>query len=89
MDPENSTSHNLKAAILADAQLFLANVASGASEQQLQMILARIKEQEVQLTAEHGLKLSPGIWNILQNRLVNRKLIEIIDTVPGDIGVHR
>ena len=83
MDPENSTSGDLKAAILADSQFFLASLGAGASEEQLNVLLDRIKEQEVRLMAEHGLRLSPEVWNILRSRLANRKPIEIIDTTCG------
>lgn len=84
MDPDNSTSGDLQAAILADSQLFLASLNSGASQQHLNIILDRIKEKELRLNAEHGLKLSPEVWNLLINRLENRKPIEIIDTMQGD-----
>jgi hypothetical protein len=83
MDPENSTSGDLQAAILAESQFFLASLSSGASEEQLNIILDRIKEKELRLNAEHGLRLSPDVWNILQNRLANRKPIEIIDTLQS------
>jgi len=83
MDPENSTSSNLQAAILADSKFFLASLASGASEEQLIVILDRIKDRELRLMAEYGLKLSPEIWNILQSRLNNRKTVEIINTVAN------
>lgn len=79
MDPENLPGSNLKASILADSHLFLTSLQAGASEEQLNIILARIKQEELQLMAEHGLKLSPEVWNILQNRLVNRKPKDIID----------
>jgi hypothetical protein len=83
MDSHNSTSGELQTAILAESQFFLASLNSGASEEQLNIILNRIKEKELRLNAEHGLKLSPEVWNILHNRLVNRKTIEIIDTMQS------
>jgi len=79
MNPDNSTSSDLKAGILAETQFFLTSLNSGASEEQLNIILDRIKEKELQLNAEHGLKLSPEVWNILHSRLLNRKPIDIID----------
>jgi hypothetical protein len=78
MDPDNLTSGELQASILADSQVFLAGLGSGASEEQLSIILDRIKEKEFRLNAEYGLKLSPEVWNILRNRLANRKSIEYI-----------
>ena len=89
MDPENSTSSDLKAAILADSQLFLVSLGAGASEERLNILLDRIKEQEVRLMAEHGLRLSPEVWKILRSRLANRNSIEIMDTDPGDIFPQR
>ena len=83
MDPQNATSIDLKAAILADSQLFLSSLSCGASDDQLNEILDRIKARELQLTTEHGLKLSPELWNILLSRLANRKPKDIIDTVPN------
>ncbi|HWB90933.1 MAG TPA: hypothetical protein VG605_03750 [Puia sp.] len=83
MDLENPTSQDLKAAILADAQIFLASLRSGASEDQLNAILDRIKEREIRLIAEKGLRLSPEVWNILHKRLVHRRPNEIIDTDLG------
>jgi hypothetical protein len=83
MAPDNSISGDLQAAILAESQFFLASLHSGASEEQLNSILGRIKEKELRLNAEHGLKLSPEVWNILRNRLANRKPIEIIDTMQN------
>jgi hypothetical protein len=88
MDPDNSTSGDLKAAILAESQFFLASLNSGASEEQLNIILDRIKEKELRLNAEHGLKLSPEVWNILHNRLLNRKPIEIIDTLQNGVSLQ-
>ncbi|HEV9038123.1 MAG TPA: hypothetical protein VGQ51_15920 [Puia sp.] len=80
MEPENSTSSELKSAIFADSQLFLANLHAGASEEQLNTILARMKERHDRLIAEYGLTLQPEFWNILQSRLANRKNKDIIDT---------
>jgi hypothetical protein len=83
MNPDNSSSGDLQAAILAESQFFLSSLNSGASEEQLNIILDRIKEKELRLSAEHGLKLSPEMWNILLSRLANRKPIEIIDTLQS------
>jgi len=85
MDPENLPRRDLKAAILADSHSFLASLQSGASEEHLTAILDRIKAQELRLMAEHGLKLSPGVWNILQSRLANKKPKDIIDSIQGGL----
>jgi hypothetical protein len=89
MDPHNSTSGGLQAAILAESQFFLTSLNSGASEEQLNIILDRIKEKELRLKVEHGLKLSPEVWNILHSRLLNRKPIEIIDTLESGMLPQR
>ena len=78
MDPENSTTTDIKSAILADTQSFLAGMASGASHEQLSAILARIRSRELQLIKEEGVMLAPVLWRIMENRLTNRKPPEII-----------
>ena len=80
MDPDNSTTNDLKSAILADSQLFLARLESGASEEQLTGILEGMRKKELQLIEQQGIRLSPELWNILHNRLANRRDRDIIDT---------
>ena len=80
MDFENSTLSELKSAILADSQLFLAKLQTGASDEQLNTVLDRMKQRNNLLIAIYGLKLRPEFWNILQSRLVNRKHKDIVDT---------
>lgn len=79
MNSEKPPRRNLKEAILADSQLFLTGLHSGASEELLNAILQRIREGERQLMEESGLRLSPDVWNILQKRLAHRRINDIVD----------
>jgi hypothetical protein len=83
MDLENSTFRNLKSAILADSQSFLISLVTGATDEQLNAILVRMKQRELQLIMEEGIRLNPYLWKIVETRFANRKPKDIIDTCEG------
>ncbi|HLZ87719.1 MAG TPA: hypothetical protein VKQ52_10775 [Puia sp.] len=80
MDPDHSTPDDLKASILSDIQAFLISLEAGASNEQLDASLTRIREREILLLKEKGLMLSPVLWKIMHSRFANKKDKDIIDT---------
>jgi hypothetical protein len=65
-------------AIIAETKIFLRGLKSGASDEQLQSIVKRIREKEHQLLEEEGAVLDPTMWRILYSRLMSRK-VDYID----------
>jgi hypothetical protein len=76
-----SGSNNLsivRLAIIAETKLFLRGLSSGATHDQLQTIVGRIREKEHELLRQEGAVLDPEVWRILHSRLMNRNL-EFVD----------
>jgi hypothetical protein len=69
---------SLKLAIIAETKLFLRGVNLGASDEQLQAIIRRIREKEHELLQQEGAVLDPEMWRILHSRLRKRNL-EVVD----------
>ena len=65
---------SLKFAIIADTKVFLRGLKSGASDEQLLVIVQRIRAREQQLLHEEGSVLDPDMWRILHSRLIHRKV---------------
>ena len=80
MNSDNSSDYDIRSAILADLKSFLSALQSGASDKQLAMILAGIREKELRLLKTGGTMVSPELWKILHSRLAKRSDEEIIDT---------
>jgi hypothetical protein len=70
----------LRLAIIAETKLFLRGLRSGATDDQLQTIIGRIREKEHQLLRQEGAVLDPEMWRILHSRLKNRNL-EFVDPI--------
>ena len=86
MTTESSTAREIREEIIADTTSFLTGLESGATNEQLRLLLLRIREKEVQLIREGGTMIDPNIWRILQNRLALKDGQEIIDnTAPPSI----
>ncbi|HVU55740.1 MAG TPA: hypothetical protein VHD83_11840 [Puia sp.] len=81
MTMDSLEEKDLRASILLDSRNFLLALQSGASDEHLATSLSRIQEQERRLIRYQRTMLHPGMWNILRNRLLNRKNKEIIDTL--------
>jgi hypothetical protein len=69
---------SLRLTIIAETKLFLRGVSSGATDDQLQTIVRRIRDKEVELLQQEGAVLDPEMWRILHSRLMNRNL-ELVD----------
>ncbi|HWB92638.1 MAG TPA: hypothetical protein VG605_12330 [Puia sp.] len=80
MESRSPSLKELRADILLDFKRFLSGLDSGATNEQLVAILARIREKELQLIKDDGSMLAPEMWKLLHSRLANRKNVEIIDT---------
>jgi hypothetical protein len=80
MTTENSAAGGLKAAIICETKKFLVGLETGLTDEWLTSILSNIKEIELQLIKAEGTMLDPGMWQLLQNRLLNRRNKDIIDT---------
>lgn len=68
----------LRLAIIAETEVFLRGLKTGASESQLVAIVKRIRDKEQQLLHQEGAVLDPEMWRILYNRLINRN-VEFVD----------
>lgn len=84
MTTENTSSRDLRSAIIAATKVFLTGLESGASYERLNSILLEIKETELQLIKQEGTMLDPDMWKILHNRLARGSEKEIIDTTLED-----
>jgi hypothetical protein len=80
MESRSRSLKELRADILLDFKRFLSGLDSGATNEQLVAILARIREKELQLIKDDGSMLAPEMWRLLHSPLANRKKVEIIDT---------
>jgi len=67
--------------ILFQSKSFLLQIQAGASDDVLTTLLFQIRSNETELMKQEQLTLHPGVWHILLSRYLNRKLIEIIDTL--------
>jgi hypothetical protein len=74
----NNNLSSLRQAIFAETKVFLSGLKSGASDEQLQSIVHRIREKEHRLAQEEGAVLDPIMWRILHSRLMARK-VQFID----------
>lgn len=81
MTADGSTVRNLQVSILLQSQTFLMRLRTGASDDVLTSLLFRIRVNELELMKQQRLMLHPRMWNILFTRYVNRRPIEIIDTL--------
>ena len=84
MITENSTARDIREDIIADTKAFLTGLESGATDEQLRIVLQRIREKELRLLKEGGAMLDPKIWSILLNRLANRDGQDIIDNTKKE-----
>jgi hypothetical protein len=71
---------SLRLAIIAETNIFLRGLKSGATDGQLRAIAQRIRDKEQKLLHQERAVLDPEMWRILHNRMINRK-VEFID--PG------
>lgn len=77
----HSPSHrSLQTSILRQSQTFLVRLQTGAPDELLISLLFQIRRDEAQLMRQHQM-LHPRLWNILFTRYINRKPIEIINTL--------
>jgi hypothetical protein len=83
MITESSTTHEIRAGIIADTKAFLIGLESGATDEQLRAVLQRIREKELHLLKVGGTMIDPKIWSILHNRLAQRDGREIIDNTDS------
>jgi hypothetical protein len=87
MITESSTAQQIRAGIIADTNAFLNGLESGATNEQLYVVLQRIREKELQLLKVGGTMIDPKIWTILHNRLAQRDGREIIDNTDPASGL--
>ena len=80
MVPEQASIKGLRAAIIGATKRFLIGLGSDASDEVLASILLDIKEKELQLIRQEGTMLDPEMWQLLRDRLANRRMKDIIDT---------
>jgi len=81
MIADDSTAERLQSSILFQSQTFLVRLQAGASDAFLTSLLLQIRKNELELMKRRQLMLHPRMWNILVTRYVNRRAIEIIDTL--------
>ena len=74
----NNNLSSRRQAIIAESNVFLKALKSGASDKLLLAIIQRIREMEQQLARREGAVLDPMVWRIMYNRLKNRN-VEFID----------
>jgi hypothetical protein len=78
MNMDQSTGKGLRAEILDETKKFLIGLDSGASDETLNSILLNIKQKENELIQQEGSMLAPEMWQILHNRLANRRSRDLI-----------
>lgn len=78
---EDPFSRSLQHSILLQSQRFLLQLQAGTADELLISLLLKIRKDEAELTNRQHLKLHPRMWNILLTRFINRRAIEIIDTL--------
>ncbi|HET6255254.1 MAG TPA: hypothetical protein VFE32_14330 [Puia sp.] len=74
MISEFNNLSTLRGDIIAETQVLLRGMYSGASDEQLQAILRRIRDKEHELLQQEGVVLHPDMWRILHSRLRKRNL---------------
>ena len=78
---EDPFTRSMQHSLLLQSQRFLLQLQAGTADEILISLLLKIRKDETELTNRQHLMLHPRLWNILLIRFINRRAIEIIDTL--------